>query len=285
MSPLRSLLILATCGFVLSGSAPYNESFARQMAFYSAATYCGDADVANWTCRFCDGGDAPTLSNVTILWNSTTQIGGFVGLDSRDKRIIVSFRGSRGILDWLEDFDIVPVQVPGCGPGACEVSSGFYTVAYMSVRSQIISAVKGATTLGGRSLHVTGHSLGAALAEIAAWDLAASGMPVTSSVTFGTPRSGNAAWAAAWAAAAPSIAFRITHAHDPVPHLPPREILGFVHSPREVWYPDAGNGTRFIVCSATDGEDPSCSNSILPLSPDDHNLYLNVQIDECKGAF
>ena len=45
----------------------------------------------------------------------------------------------------------------------------------------------------------------------------------------------------------------------------------------QVWYQE--NNVDYKVCSASDGEDPSCSNSLpLPISVDDHLNYLNYMV-------
>ena len=72
---------------------------------------------------------------------------------------------------------------------------------------------------------VTGHSLGAAMAEVATFELIAQGFPVSTAYTFGTPRVGNPAWASAYSAVVnqKGVAnFRVIHDKDAVPHLPPK---------------------------------------------------------------
>ena len=146
-------------------------------------------------------------------------------------------------------------------------------------------AVRAALALAGPGalLVVTGHSLGAAIAEVATLDLLAAELPPHAGLThysFGTPRVGNAAWAAAVSAAAaasrPDSYYRVVHALDPVPRLPPHEVLDYVHPPREVWYSE--NSSSFVVCSAVSGEDPACSDSDVPVGAADHTHYLNVTL-------
>ena len=76
---------------------------------------------------------------------------------------------------------------------------------------------------------VTGHSLGAALAEIAALDLAATVVMPTSLYTFGCPRVGDDTWYKYFDTALTGEHYRVTHYADPVPHLPP-EVRGSVES-------------------------------------------------------
>lgn len=70
--------------------------------------------------------------------------------------------------------------------------------------------------------------------------------------------------------------YRLTHNADPVPHLP-LEIMEFRHAAQEIWYDEAENSYR--TCSATNGEDPTCSDSV-PLDIDlfDHLNYMGLEI-------
>jgi len=68
-------------------------------------------------------------------------------------------------------------------------------------------------------LALTGHSLGGALATLAAIDLKSRlGLPVDSLYTFGCPRCMNAALASHSAALIPTVR-RMTHWRDVVPHV------------------------------------------------------------------
>ena len=53
----------------------------------------------------------------------------------------------------------------------------------------------------GPSIYVTGHSLGAAIAQIFAYELALAGYPVEGIWTFGAPRAGNRAFAESYESA------------------------------------------------------------------------------------
>jgi len=53
--------------------------------------------------------------------------------------------------------------------------------------------------------------------------------------------------------------FRVVNKRDIVPHVPP-QFLTFLHPTREIWY----NNNKFNLCSSTNSEDKSCSDSIIP---------------------
>lgn len=262
-----------------AAAAVYDPLLSLSLVYYTAASYCNDrAQIASWTCKFCFANNS--LTNVTVIWNSTSQIQGFVGWDAAAARAVVAFRGSVGALDWLEDFDFTLTPVPGC-PG-CNASHGFLHSCFYSIYPQLTAAL--AALPAGAPVLLTGHSLGAAVAELAAWHLAAAGAALEAVYTYGTPRVGNAAWARAWGAAVgrggAAPAFRVIHFEDPVPHLP-LELMGFVHPPTEVFYgSEAGGAWR--QCSSSNGEDAACSNSVLPVDAKDHDTYLGVGIDSCN---
>uniref|UniRef100_A0AC34Q263 Fungal lipase-like domain-containing protein n=1 Tax=Panagrolaimus sp. JU765 TaxID=591449 RepID=A0AC34Q263_9BILA len=140
----------------------------------------------------------------------------------------------------------------------------------------------------GYELWITGHSLGAAMASIAAATISQlKYMPSDKIklVTFGQPRVGNAKYAAAADVLVP-YAFRIVHLHDLVPHLPPKGMLGYIHHKSEVWYPNAMQiNASYVVCDEDEGS--NCSDSNLDLDTDDHDHYFNVDTDfadqRCKG--
>lgn len=69
---------------------------------------------------------------------------------------------------------------------------------------------------------VTGHSLGGAIAVHAALDLVSINLKVDTLYTYGAPRVGDKKFAE-WFVDFSKIKsiYRITHARDPVPHLPP----------------------------------------------------------------
>ncbi len=80
------------------------------------------------------------------------------------------------------------------------------------------------------------------------------------------------------------ITWRVTHyecvmhaaraRRDIVPHVPP-ESFGFNHVPVEVWYDEPS--TSFKVCNDS-GEDPTCADSVLGDSVQDHLDYMAIQI-------
>lgn len=89
----------------------------------------------------------------------------------------------------------VPVQIgwPTCS--GCEIHLGF-SEDYISLSEQMDSALSTVGADDAPAVYLTGHSLGGAMANIAAFELALAGYPVTTMINFGQPRVGNDAYAA-----------------------------------------------------------------------------------------
>lgn len=124
------------------------------------------------------------------------------------------FRGTDDALDMLANLD---TRQQAAFVAGARVHSGFLH-RYMAVRDEARHFFDGHDFT---SLVVTGHSLGGALATIAALDLAdAYPWASVGCVTFGAPRVGNATFAAHFDARLGARHWRVFHERDPVPMLP-----------------------------------------------------------------
>lgn len=130
---------------------------------------------------------------------------------------ILVFRGTNALEDWRDNVQAlsVPDLCLDPWPYGGEVHRGF---------SQALARVWGAIETALQHVQgpvlYTGHSLGAALAT-----LAASQRPPQALYTFGSPRVGNRAFAATLATCP---TFRVVHHRDVIPHLPP-PVRGLCH--------------------------------------------------------
>jgi predicted lipase len=153
------------------------------------------------------------------------------------------------------------------------MADGFYK-SYLALAPRIKQAVN---ALNAYTIVVTGHSLGAAMAGIAIFDLHMSGFNVAGPhYTFGHPRDGDETYSSTFASTlGKDTLYRVVHYKDIVPHLP-LEAMGYKHTPREVWYTE--DQTSYRVCDGS-GEDPTCMDSLLlPDSVSDHLSYLDLPI-------
>ena len=153
---------------------------------------------------------------------------GFVCLKNKKGHapyIVVAFRGSEArIEDWLTNATAVP-KSPTIGNGL--VHSGFYD-SFIRVKQQIIDAVAEANELARATeplpVYYTGHSLGGALALIAArtfeYEAKKNHLPENignACYTFGAPRAGNYAYFEKMK----TPVYRVVNSSDIVPRVPP----------------------------------------------------------------
>jgi len=134
---------------------------------------------------------------------------------------ILAFRGTDSFLDWLADANYPQTAFPFLA-GAGLAHQGFIKV-NQSCRAQVVAAVNQAPSA--LPLYVTGHSLGGALATLAALDIA-SNTPFTNPVLYSiaSPRVGDPSFAECFDAVV-ATCWRILNTLDLVPLLPPEDIF------------------------------------------------------------
>ena len=147
---------------------------------------------------------------------------GFMGTIGTD--VFVVIRGTRTPLEWFDDFSAEPTPFQPKQTAWGKTGQG-YARLLADLAPQIVQAL-GNYRRGGGSLdtvYVTGHSLGAALAHLAAVTIAAEFGVRPVSYTFSGPRAGDAAFAAAVQAAGLET-WRIFNTEDIVPTVPPAAV-------------------------------------------------------------
>jgi len=139
-----------------------------------------------------------------------------------DGLLILAFRGSRDVRDWLTDFDALQAPASETPWGRMRVHRGFW-LAIQSIKDQLLALDSRAQKEG---VFVTGHSLGGALALLAAQILFNALVPVIAVYTFGGPRVGNRAWAENYNLILGGRTFRFVNQEDVIPRVP---FLGYHH--------------------------------------------------------
>src|SRR5262245_19703226 len=168
---------------------------------------------------------------------------------TNDDHIVVAFRGTEspatieGLKDWLlTDAAIMLIQPQGdigtdfaaAGVGA-RWHEGFMK-ALGSIWDPMFETVQAERKKNDRPVWITGHSLGGALALLAAWRFKRKTVPTHQTYTFGGPMVGNAETAQAIDRELPDRVFRYVNDQDPVPKLPTLSLLanGYGHCQKEV---------------------------------------------------
>jgi triacylglycerol lipase len=143
---------------------------------------------------------------------------GFVGRNDATQTVIVSFRGTETPQDWLQDFDALAFPFPDVANSGL-VHQGFDAV-YRTIRESVIAGVN-AVRPNAASLWVTGHSLGGAVAVLAAFDLAKNTVaPLVPQIySFAGPRVGDDVFKKNFDQTIP-LCYRVWNRWDIVPQLP-----------------------------------------------------------------
>lgn len=139
--------------------------------------------------------------------------------------LLIAFRGTESLGDWLADLNARSIT-----RSYGRVHRGFYH-AFQDVEPQLLAAIG---DIGNRSLVMTGHSLGGALATVAAAEL--NGRLAPSAIyTYGQPRCGDAAFQAEMSQNYTGKFFRFVNDDAIVTRVPPgyRHIGRLFHFDRD----------------------------------------------------
>ena len=262
------LLIYFLLPIIIFGSNIYNENLVKDCLLIAENTYCEINKINN-----------ESFVEKVLEINFDKAI---LGYNNKYNAIFVAFRGSSNIQDWISNFHFSKIY-PYEKYENVGVEKGFYSI-YKTFDSPIFkNIVYLSIKYNTQNIILTGHSLGAALSTLLAFDILKDdvyeGYNIYSLITFGSPRVGNKEFVN-------SInninSFRITHYYDIVPHLP-QELLKYRHIYQEVWYNE--DNTDYKICDDKDFEDNTCSNSCAHTkctSTSDHLNYLNITMGK-KG--
>jgi predicted lipase len=134
----------------------------------------------------------------------------------------IVFRGTDEWRDWLDN-----VNVPAIDHPLGRVHRGFQ-LALDDIWPAILGVVKKYHKKRRRPIWITGHSLGGALATVAAADLIHQDRPFYGVYTFGQPRCGDRQFSRFFNVEAKSRYFRFQNNNDIVSRIPQR-LMGYSH--------------------------------------------------------
>lgn len=118
----------------------------------------------------------PGCRQLTVISSLLTDVTGLVAVDSTNRKIVVNFRGSQSARNWLNNLDFTAIPSDICSQ--CRVHQGFWR-SWLEARPRILTAIKEAAAQNpGYGIVATGHSLGGAIATLAAANLRNSGYNV-----------------------------------------------------------------------------------------------------------
>ncbi|KAF7713983.1 Uncharacterized protein PECH_006159 [Penicillium ucsense] len=254
-------------------------------AQYSAASYCTNNVNSPGDAVTCSGGYCPAVQSAgakTLAEFDNVldygDVAGFLAVDSANKLLVLSFRGSRTVSNWIANLDFGQTDASSLCVG-CKAHAGFLR-AWSVVSDDVMPALTSAMAkYPGFRLVLTGHSFGGAVAALGATALRKAGYSLDL-YTYGQPRVGNTALAT-YMTNQGSL-YRVTHSNDLVPKLPPT-WLGYTHASPEFWITSgdsagvtANDITQINGIGSNAGNAGSDGDSIPA-----HNWYI-VNIDGCQ---
>jgi predicted lipase len=148
---------------------------------------------------------------------------GYTGMKGGNLYIV--FQGSQGIQDWLDDFEFWPAKLPFEVDGKdINIHHGFFEQ-YIAVRRYILDKINKSSP---KEIIIIGHSLGAALASICAFDLSVTKQITSTAILFACPKIGGMNFVKAYKKYVPNT-YAFIYGNDIVPRVPPYWAFYFKH--------------------------------------------------------
>ena len=113
----------------------YSQSTANHTLMFAYGAYCPADQLEDWSCKWCQ--EVPGFL-VDVVYEADYLLA-FTGYDPQYNQVVVSFRGTHNVEDWLYDLDAVPVDYPGIDGGTVE--AGFYK-AWQNLQSEILPSAQ-----------------------------------------------------------------------------------------------------------------------------------------------
>jgi len=267
----------------------YSHQFGEQVFHYAAAAYAFDPLPCLWTINPA----ASVVLDATLFCDSLNDTcREFIAIVP-PSYIVLSVRGTFGRTQFAMEI-IQSRAVAACTHDGVKVNAYFLNAfrrldAQAGLTDKLIELKR---LHPDYTLLFTGHSLGGAIASLAA-DLYALKSGTTTKddlllVTFGQPRVGNAVYAQRQDSLVPNT-WRVVHGRDMIPHMPPKPF-GYYHSGTEFWYRE-GMGVKddYEECDGlltqpllVLSEDRQCSDSVpeRKLNEEDHLHYYGRYVSQ-----
>ncbi|KAJ9058401.1 hypothetical protein DSO57_1012641 [Entomophthora muscae] len=216
---------------------------------------CPEDKVMGLTC-ICDS----EYSDIGFARNTTYESSALIGYDKKNKQLIVAYKYTSSIRNWLSNFDFLLGQLEGA-PKGIQVHRGMMEI-YSSIHDQVMhKANEVMKNKKPKGILVTGYSLGGSLAILSTHYWAQfkkkHNVPVFV-MGFSPARIGNLDTKLYMEGLGIEIN-HYTNRNDIVPQIPPR-ILNYTHIGLEIHEQAATPVTsELVVCSQEYDEDPNCA--------------------------
>ncbi|KAI6243517.1 Lipase-3 domain-containing protein [Aphelenchoides fujianensis] len=260
----------------------YTDDFARRKMFPLSAAAYADSPQDCLTRKFQNASVSLHIMAQCETGATTDNCAGYTAVSHSDKAIIVAFRGTEGFLQLVIEVDNVVLKSKKSSPIGGMIAEYFHDVFQhlwdKGIKDDVEQMLK---TYPDYEVWITGHSLGGAVASIAAtyilntYNLENERIKL---VTFGQPRTGDTDYASAHNLRLPR-SYRVTHHRDIVPHVPPENFESYFHHESEVWYPQSMNaGDSFVVCNEAENANDCSDKQWFDVSISDHLHYFEKHL-------
>lgn len=175
MKLLISAVALMAIFLVASSRADqYDHDLALRLMYYAGINGCNHSQIVTWTCPGCVQ-NVPGAEFIGLLGANPQENFGYVAVDHSmpdGPMIVVSFRGSSNIKNWVENFQIWFDKTTFQNLTNIRIHTGFYNGWYDSRKEMHTFVAEALAKYPNATIAVTGHSLGGALSEVYAVDFA-----------------------------------------------------------------------------------------------------------------
>ena len=131
MKATVSLITIAGILNMALSAQTYNETIGFRALHFSGATHCNETSLEQWNCgEACN--NLPGTTDVKVVKDGTASLYGMTGYNVDEDYIVIAFRGSVDMDNWITNLNFAVVDYPNA-PGA-RVHLGFYK-AYQDLAS------------------------------------------------------------------------------------------------------------------------------------------------------
>ena len=219
-----------------------NWQLSVMLAEASQIAYQAESEVVSWATANLGS------TNVEFIDAEETEV--FVA--ENDAEMYIVFRGSKGFRDWIANMKILKSKTD-----FGKVHSGFMD-AFVVVREKIFTAMVRARE-NNKKLYLSGHSLGGALATIAAADsnFNIGSTPIEGIYTYGMPKTSNRTAANYINSNFGSRFFRFVNDRDIVTRIPPgsRHVGRLIHFDKHGEIKNANSNTETTMLAEQNIDD------------------------------
>ncbi|KXN65445.1 alpha/beta-hydrolase, partial [Conidiobolus coronatus NRRL 28638] len=198
---------------------------------FAGAAYCEQGSVLDWSCDNCNG-YADGSSEAVYFNDEETNTAGYLAVNQAKHLIVLGYRGTQDIVNWIHNLDISLVDANLGGQYSdAGFHSGFNTMTNALLKDSTDALQNALSKYPTFKVVFTGHSLGGALAALTAFKLAQAKVidwEKINLITYGQPRLGNLDFAD-FLNSQPWTSTRVTSYGDLVAISPGRTI-GYAHN-------------------------------------------------------